>query len=237
MSLRYDETVAQALVENDMTIASPILKPEVQPDIKPEIQTEIQLQKLKLTDAPVMLFSGLTWREFQVVEKLLDRSGYRFSFLDGVLEIAKMPKELHETTKKRIAGLLELYFLLAGFDFNPMGSMTLESEVDRAKREPDESYRLKSDSKRPDLLLEVVVTSGGLDKLELYKRLKISEVWFWEDGVLDLYHLRQEVEDLHYEKIKQSEEVPGIDLELLKRCILMNSHVEALKVWQKSINQ
>ncbi len=210
-----------------MTIASPTLEPEIKPEIKP--------QKIQLTNSPVMLFNGLTWREFQAVEKLLDRSGYRFSFLDGVLEIKQMPKELHETTKKRIAGLLELYFLLAGFDFSPTGSMTLESEPDQAKREPDESYRLKSDSKRPDLLLEVVVTSGGLNKLELYKRLKISEVWFWEDGVLDLYHLRQDGEDLQYEKITQSEEVPGIDLNLLKRCILMNSHVEALKVWQKAI--
>jgi Uma2 family endonuclease len=206
-----------------MTIAPPLLEPDVQP------------QHITLTDAPVMLFRGLTWREFRVVEQLLDRSGYRFSFLDGVLEIAKMPKELHETTKKRISGLLELYFLLKGFDFSPTGSMTLESEPDQAKREPDESYRLNPDSKRPDLLLEVVVTSGGLNKLDLYKRLKISEVWFWEDGVLDLYHLRQDGETLSYEKIKQSEEVPGIDLELLKRCVLMNSHVEALKVWQKAI--
>ena len=214
-----------------MTIATPSLEP----DIKPEVQAEERRPPIQCTDSPVMLFHGLTWREFRAVEQLLDRSGYRFSFLDGVLEILKMPGELHETTKKRIAGLLELYLLLAGFDFSPTGSMTLESESKQVKREPDESYRLKPDSKHPDLLLEVVVTSGGLNKLELYKRLKISEVWFWEDGVLDLYHLRQDGEMLSYEKIAQSEEVPGIDLELFKRCVLMNSHVEALKVWQKAI--
>jgi Uma2 family endonuclease len=214
-----------------MTIATSILEPEAQPTDQPEVQP----QPIRLTDSTVMLFSNLTWREFRVVEQLLDRSGYRFSFLDGVLEILKMPGELHETMKKRISGLLELYLLLAGFEFSPTGSMTLESEPDQAKREPDESYRLKPDSKRPDLLLEVVVTSGGLNKLELYKRFKISEVWFWEDGVLDLYHLRQEGETLSYEKITQSEEVPGIDLELLKQCVLMNSHVDALKVWQKAI--
>ncbi len=215
-----------------MTIATPILESDVQPEIKPEIQP----QKIELTDAPVMLFSGLTWREFRVVEQLLDRSGYRFSFLDGVLEILKMPKELHETTKKRIAGLLEMYLLMAGFDFSPTGSMSLESEPDQAKREPDESYRLKPGRGRPDLAIEVVVTSGGINKLELYKRLKISEVWFWEDGVLDLHHLRQEGDMLRYEKILQSEEVPGIDLELLKQCVLITSHVEALKVWQKAIS-
>ncbi len=214
-----------------MTIATPTLEPDVQP----QVQSDVQPLPIALTESPVMLFDGLTWREFRVVEQLLDRSGYRFSFLDGVLEILKMPGELHETVKERLGALLELYLLTAGFEFTPTGSMTLESEADLVKREADKSYRLKDHRGRPDLAIEVVVSSGGINKLELYQRLKISEVWFWEDGVLELYHLRQDGENLSYEKIVQSEEVAGIDLELLKRCVLMNSHVEALKVWQKAI--
>ncbi len=31
------------------------------------------------------LFEELTWKEFKAVEQLLDRPGYRLSFLDGVL--------------------------------------------------------------------------------------------------------------------------------------------------------
>jgi Uma2 family endonuclease len=89
-----------------------------------------------------LLFEGLTWREFKAVEQLLDRPGYRLSFLDGVLEIRRMPGEPHETVKKRIAALLELYLLMAGFDFTPTGSMTLESEGVAVKREADESYKL-----------------------------------------------------------------------------------------------
>ncbi|MEH1833820.1 MAG: hypothetical protein V7L29_17545 [Nostoc sp.] len=34
-----------------------------------------------------LLFEGMTWREFKAVEQLLDRSGYRLSFLNGILEI------------------------------------------------------------------------------------------------------------------------------------------------------
>lgn len=64
-----------------------------------------------------LLFEELTWREFKAVEQLLDRQGYRLSFLDGVLEIRRMPGEPHETVKKRIAALVELYLLVAGFDF------------------------------------------------------------------------------------------------------------------------
>jgi Uma2 family endonuclease len=184
-----------------------------------------------------LLFEGLTWREFKAVEQLLDRPGYRLSFLDGTLEIRQMPGEPHETVKKRIAALLELYLLMAGFDFTPTGSMTLESETGSVKREADESYKLDPGRVRPDLAIEVVFTSGGLNKLESYKRLKISEVWFWDDGVLEVYHLRGEGKNLEYEKLDRSEEVPGIDLDLLLSCINMVNHVDALKTFQQGIKR
>jgi Uma2 family endonuclease len=104
-----------------------------------------------------LLFEGLTWREFKAVEQLLDRPGYRLSFLDGLLEICRMPGEPHETTKKRIAALVELFLLMAGYDFTPTGSMTLESEAGAVKREADESYKLTPESLRPDLANRVVV--------------------------------------------------------------------------------
>lgn len=182
-----------------------------------------------------LLFEGLTWREFKAVEQLLDRPGYRLSFLDGVLEIRRMPGEPHETVKERIGALLELYLLTGGYDFTPTGSMTLESEGGNVKREADKSYKLTPGKSRPDLVIEVVFTSGGIDKLESYKRLKIPEVWFWEDGVLEVYHLRSEGDGLSYEKLSSSEEVKGIDLDLLLRCINMTNHVDAIKTFQQSL--
>jgi Uma2 family endonuclease len=182
-----------------------------------------------------LLFEALTWREFKIVEQLLDRPGYRLSFLDGVLEIQTMPSEQHETVKERLGSLLELYLLAAGFDFTPTGSMTLESESGLVKREADKSYRLTESRKNPDLAIEIVFSSGGINKLEAYKRLKISEVWFWEDGVLEIHHLRGEGDAAAYEKVAQSEVVPGIDLELLRRCITMVNHVEAIKTFQQGI--
>ncbi|MCL6751448.1 Uma2 family endonuclease [Nostoc sp. CCCryo 231-06] len=184
-----------------------------------------------------LLFEGLTWREFKAVEQLLDRPGYRLSFLDGILEIRRMPGEPHETVKERLGALLELYLLMAGFDFTPTGSMTLESESGAVKREADKSYKLAPGRVRPDLAIEVVFTSGGINKLEAYKRLLIPEVWFWEDGVLEVYHLRQEGNALHYERVSSSEEVKGIDLDLLLRCINMVNHVDAIKTFQQALHK
>jgi len=166
---------------------------------------------------------------------LLDRPGYRLSFLDGILEIRRMPGEPHETVKARIGALVELYLLMAGYDFTPTESMTLESEATAVKREADKSYKLAPGRARPDLAIEVVFTSGGINTLEAYKRLRIPEVWFWEDGVLEVYHLRGEGDTLHYEKVSGSEEVKGIDLDLLRRCIDMTNHVEAIKTFQQSL--
>jgi hypothetical protein len=65
----------------------------------------------------------------------------------------------------------------------------------------------------------------------------IPEVWFWEDGVLEVYHLRSESNALRYEKISASEEVKGIDLDLLLRCINMVNHVDAIKTFQQAIQK
>ena len=184
-----------------------------------------------------LLFEGLTWREFKAVEQLLDRPGYRLSFLEGVLEIKVMPGEPHETVKKRIAALVELYLLMAGFDFTPTGSMTLESETGKVKREADESYKLAPGRRLPDLAIEIVFSSGGINQLEAYKRLKIKEVWFWEDGLLEVYHLRGEGNTLYYEQVSSSEEVKGIDLDLLLRCINMVNHVDAVKTFQQALQK
>lgn len=176
-----------------------------------------------------ILLDGFTWREFKAVEQLLDRPGVRLSFLDGVLEIRKMPGKKHETVKKRIGALVEAYLESLGLDFVPTGSMTLESEEGLVRRQADESYELGQNRKRPDLAIEIVVTSGGINKLEAYKRLRIPEVWFWEKEKLSLYQLRIE----GYFEIQQSQVLPGLDIALLMHCLNIESHIEALREFRK----
>ncbi|MEL6247742.1 MAG: Uma2 family endonuclease [Cyanobacteria bacterium J06648_16] len=70
----------------------------------------------------------------------------------------------------------------------------------------------------PDLSVEVVFTSGGVSKLTRYQALGVPEVWFWQDGTLQIYRLRTD----GYERLQCSEflEFDDLGLELLKRCIL-----------------
>jgi Uma2 family endonuclease len=155
----------------------------------------------------------------------------RLSFLDGVLEIRRIPGRKHETTKQRISTLMDTYLEYAGIDYTPTGSMTLESEEGRVKREADLSYELGTNREPPDLGIEVVVTSGGIDKLKAYKRLEIPEVWFWEKGQLSLYTLQAD----GYEEINQSRVLPGLDIELLTKCINILNHVQAVREFRNRI--
>jgi len=182
-------------------------------------------------EAEPILISDLTWREFKAVEQLIDRPGLRLSFLDGVLEIRKMPGKKHETIKKRIASLVEIYLEFLGLDFTPTGSVTLENEFEKVKREGDESYELGANRKHPDLVIEVVVSSGGINKLEAYKRLQIPEVWFCMNDELLFYSLGNDV----YEAVSKSQLLPSLDVDLLMRCIGIENHAQALREFRAGI--
>jgi Uma2 family endonuclease len=85
--------------------------------------------------------------------------------LDGVLEIVS-PSRRHEAGKTRIGTLLEIYFLEADLEYFPTGSTTFRDEVQQVGAEPDESYCIGTEKAFPDLVIEVIVTSGGLGRLE-----------------------------------------------------------------------
>lgn len=182
-------------------------------------------------EAEPILISDLTWREFKAVEQLIERPGLRLSFLDGVLEIQKMPGKKHETIKERIGALLEIYLEFLELDFTPTGSVTLENEFKKVKKEGDKSYELGRNRKRPDLVIEVVVSSGGIDKLEAYKRLQITEVWFWMNDELLFYSLGNE----GYEAVSKSQLLPSLDVDLLMGCINIENHAQALREFRAGI--
>jgi Uma2 family endonuclease len=164
-----------------------------------------------------------TWEQFEALETLIkDAPGLRITYLDGCVEFMTTG-EPHEIFKKMLAILLEAYFFEKGIKFLPVGNATRRDKTQDVSFEPDESYYLGDKKTHPDLAIEVTITSGGIDKLEKYKRLKIAEVWFWENNQLAVYRLR----DDDYEQVSRSVFLPELDLELLVRCVLMPSIIEA----------
>jgi Uma2 family endonuclease len=174
-----------------------------------------------------------TWEEFEKIEALTaDAPGLRIIYLDGCLEFMTLGEE-HEMLKTIIGFLLEFYLCEMGINFIPVGSATRRAKEKSASFEPDESYYIGEKKEHPDLAIEINITSGSIDKLEKYKRFKITEVWFWENNQFDLYGLNND----NYEQIFQSSLLPDLDINLLVSCVLMPSIIEARTEFLKGIRQ
>ncbi len=175
-----------------------------------------------------------TWEHFKHLQKgYEDISRAKLFYYNGTIEIL-MPGQPHETFASVIGYLLMMYFIQKGIAFVPTRSMTQQKEG-VASAQADESYCIGKVKPIPDLSIEVVFTSGGEGKLPLYQALGVPEVWFWEDGVLRLHHLRE----AGYQRIDRSE-LPGLedlDIDFLKRCIMMaeTDVVEAIRTFQQGI--
>lgn len=149
------------------------------------------------------------------------------------------PSRRHESGKTRIGNLLEIYFLEADIDYFAFGSTTLRLEEKGGGTEPDEAYCIGCDKEFPDLAIEVVITSGGINKLEVYRRLNVQEVWFWQDRFF-VYHLREEtpvqfVQTCGYEPITRSELLPDLDMELLAECVRHPNPLTAAKEFRQRL--
>jgi Uma2 family endonuclease len=164
-----------------------------------------------------VVYCSVSWTRYLAVDKTLgnDRPGPRLSYLDGALEIMTTSRE-HERLKEWLGGFIEDYLLLKGIEATPRGQATLRLALKHAGAEPDKSWCLGQEKKFPDLVLEIVLTSGGLDELEIYRRFKIPEVWLWRRGKLEVFIL---LDSGQYEPSDHSRLLPEFDLSLAERCV------------------
>lgn len=178
-------------------------------------------------------FPNVSWEQFEAIEQSFESIvGVKFAYLDGTLEIMTLSPE-HEDTKATIRALVEAYMRTVGIRFYMRGSPSLGSKDLGARSEPDESYNLQTKKKFPDLVLEVVITSGGVDKLAGYQRMGVTEVWFWEDGVLAIHHLRSN----GYERVTHSELLPDLPLDIFTRYITYYDQFDAVNEFIAAIQQ
>jgi Uma2 family endonuclease len=172
-----------------------------------------------------VILRRVAWRDYEAALAMRGESAaVRIAYLEGVLEIMT-PSRDHETLKKKLARLVEAYAEELGIELEGYGSWTLKRrEVERGA-EPDECYSIGIAGEVPDLAVEVIWTSGGLDKLEIYRGLGVREVWVWQKSELAAFALRGE----RYERIQRSELLPQVDLELVRSLLDAPSQTAAVR--------
>ena len=92
----------------------------------------------------------------------------------------------------------------------PLGSTRLKNKPNAGK-EPDIAYAFHTDKDTPDLAIEVVFSSGGIDDLKKYQAIGVKEVWFWQDNKITFYQLINQA----YQKILVSVNLPNLSSNLL----------------------
>lgn len=185
-------------------------------------------------DDHIVVLRGATWADYQrMLELRGDHSAPRIAFLEGNLEIMS-PSRTHESIKSFIGCLVEVYCLARGIEFNTYGAWTLEDKEAERGAEPDECYVFGEvpSPTRPDLAIEVVWTSGRIDKLQIYRKLGVREVWYWRKGVITPYALRGD----RYEAIAASDVLPGIDLAQLASLLDRPTTSQAIREYRAALD-
>lgn len=177
--------------------------------------------------------TGVDWDQYEgLLATLGESTRYRVTYLEGMLAIMS-PSRQHELQKKNISRLLEAYFEETRTRFWGLGSTTFRQQAQRGGTEPDECYCLGEEKAFPDLAIEVVFTSGGIDKLEVYRRLGVKEVWFWRNQQFEVYHLHGEQYNLRSTSVL----LPDLDLAMLAEYAVQSDPLTALLTYRARLRQ
>lgn len=155
-----------------------------------------------------LLLTGVSWKVYSDLLKMFAESpGVRLTYVEGELEIMS-PLLSHDNESRFFHTLI---FTLAeewDLPFQHGGSTTLRRKVKRRGVEPDECFWISNAAKirgkrrldlskdpPPDLVVEVEQTRSILDRIEIYGRLGVPELWrltrkgltFWKRTVNSKY--------------------------------------------------
>ncbi|MBW4578545.1 MAG: Uma2 family endonuclease [Tildeniella nuda ZEHNDER 1965/U140] len=176
-----------------------------------------------------LVLEGVSWQQYETMLAALgdDFPNLRLNYLEGTLEIMTTSPE-HEELKKVIGMLLEAYFQETRTRFHALGSATFRKAMKLRGLEPDECYCLEQKKEFPDLAIEVVITSGIVNKLEIYQGLGVTEVWQWQNGEFVIHHLRA----TGYEPMTRSALLPDLDTQLLASYVNPTDQFDAVMAFR-----
>lgn len=178
-----------------------------------------------------VVLPSVTWQQYEsLLAALGDYPGLRLIYLEGTLELF-MPSLEHELIKKVIVRLLERYAEEVDIPFHGYGSTTFRREAKARGLEPDECYCVDTLKELPDLAIEVNLTSGGIDKLAVYRGLEVPEVLIWQNNQLTLYDLRGTT----VQESTKSQFFPDLDLNLFAQYIRPQEQPQAIKAFLQAL--
>lgn len=133
----------------------------------------------------ITTITDTTWAEYIS----LNLPSKRVSFRNGVITIVS-PGRNHELIGDYLRLIILGYCRQSNIPVFTFNQTTLKEEGKEGK-EPDVAYCFETDKDKPDLAVEVNLTSGNIDDLTKYQYLKIAEVWLWENNQIRFFVYRE----------------------------------------------
>jgi Uma2 family endonuclease len=175
---------------------------------------------------------NLSWNDYERMLKIRgDKAVPRFHYLEGELEIMS-PSIDHERITTLIGRLLEAWCEDRGVELMALRSWTLKEPKEERGAEADECYVFGTERReRPQLAIEVEWTRGILDKLEIYKKLGVDEVWIWRKGVIQVHVFAGG----KFVRAQRSRRFPDLDLVLLASMLDRQTIGQAVRDFRKAL--
>ena len=139
-----------------------------------------------------VVLSSVGWQTYLSLVEESDHAGGRMTFDQGVLEIMS-PLMPHESGKRLIGRMIEMFTLIRGIDIRSAASTTFRRTDLQRGFEADESYYIQcselirgkheidlSIDPPPDLVIEVEMTRSSINKLRLFSSMGIPEIWRYD---------------------------------------------------------
>lgn len=203
-----------------------------------------------------VLLPNTSWGTYErLLAEREERRSPRFFYDRAVLEISS-PSTGHDGVSRIIAALVELLAEEADADMFNAGSTTFKREDLSRGFEPDECFyfganagrvrglvadkgnlELDSGDPAPDLVVEVDITSPSLDKLPVYSRLGVPEVWRHDGGRLAIHLAEQDpASGPHYVDASESAALPGATPSVLTRLIAEGLTLDR-RTWRRGVRE
>ncbi len=170
-------------------------------------------------EQPNVILHNVSWETYErLIKEHGEQCGTRFTYDEGTLQIMIISFE-HESSNRTLSTIVEA--LADGFDidYEPAGSTTFKRKDIKRGFEPDSCFYFHQPEairgkKRldltkdapPDLIIEVDVTHGSLDRLPIFAAIGVAEVWRYENEVVKFFLLI----DNSYIESSTSSVLPGV---------------------------
>ena len=195
---------------------------------------------------PLLTLRNITWQTYEnLLTDLDEQSGVHLTYDQGVLEIMTLTPE-HESINRYLSSLIDLLVDELGKDVHPVGSATFKrADVERGF-EPDSSFYFTQATQMrgkkridlcvdpaPELVIEIDISHGSLDKLSIFAQFGIAEIWRYDGANIHIYHLV----DNAYEEHSGSRIFPSLTDEKIEK-FLANSQTmtrQELKHWVRKL--